>query len=344
MDLSLKKPTKEKKFSSLHFQSRILLLMGEMLQNGFSFQEILQFISKLPGKEGVFGRLFLQEMAKGKEITEAFSLFPFSKDTLLQIELSFLHGNLAFALCKLANHLQVKNDQKKALQKVMTYPSFLLGFILFLMMSLKFFILPHFKTFDSLQGQKMFTFLYYFPDFLFVFFLVVVVSIVFIKYRLRKKTAYDQVRFLIQFPLFGSLYRYYLTALVSSELGKMFQLGIDLKTSYLILSQQVKHPFMKEFAQKGQRSAEKGISFIDSLKSAPFFKPELSLIIQSGEKKGNLGEELLHFSDYLWKEWQEKIEQTLRYVQPIVFLVVALFIVLLYATLLLPIYNQSLLS
>ena len=67
---------------------------------------------------------------------------------------------------------------------------------------------------------------------------------------------------------------------------------------------------------------------------------KLVLIIEYGEMKGKLGDELLIYSDESWTKFFEKVESAMNVIQPLVFLFVALMIVLIYAAMLLPIYAQ----
>ena len=66
----------------------------------------------------------------------------------------------------------------------------------------------------------------------------------------------------------------------------------------------------------------------------------MALIIEYGDMKVKLGDELLVYADESWTKFFEKVEKTMTLIQPLVFLFVALMIVLIYAAMLLPIYAQ----
>lgn len=72
----------------------------------------------------------------------------------------------------------------------------------------------------------------------------------------------------------------------------------------------------------------------------PFFKKELALIIEYGEVKSKLGDELELYAEKTWEEFFLRINRAMNLIQPLVFVFVALVIVLLYAAMLLPIYQN----
>ena len=142
MATSLKQTITEKKIKQTHFRSKICALMSEMLANGFALHEVVLFISKLPREQGYFGRQVLAELAKGASVPEAFAAGFFPADLLLQLQLAEVHGDLAETLGVMAATLRLQETQKKAIRKVMTYPIILFGFVMIILLVLKFFLLP----------------------------------------------------------------------------------------------------------------------------------------------------------------------------------------------------------
>ena len=63
-------------------------------------------------------------------------------------------------------------------------------------------------------------------------------------------------------------------------------------------------------------------------------------MIEYGEVKSRLGRELEVYAQKTWEKFFSRINQAMNLVQPLVFVFVALVIVLLYAAMLLPIYQN----
>lgn len=323
------------------FRKKICLLIADMLENGFSFHEILQFLARLPKEEGQFGRIILEELEKGGSIVSSFEQAGFTRNLLLQLSLSQIHGDFSGTLKVMGENLALQEKQQQALKKILVYPVLLLGFVMVILLVLKFFLLPQLMASD-MGDSSLLIFVNQLPNIILGSLLVGGLVAFFLKKIVGKKSALKQAEIYRKIPFLGEFYSLYITALFSREFGKLFKMGIDLKQVYEILSQEKNHPLMGEMAKKGQILATEGQELMTTLGSEKFFQKELSLMIQTGEMKGKLGDELLYFSDYLWGQLSEKIEGALKWIQPIIFLSIALVIVFLYAALLLPMYGNSL--
>jgi competence protein ComGB len=98
-------------------------------------------------------------------------------------------------------------------------------------------------------------------------------------------------------------------------------------------------PLMREMAQGIEKEIEKGISINGPIKEWHFLNPELSLIILQGEVKGNLGKELLIYGRREWEGLMKLADKKMRFLQPMMFLLIAVLIISVYSALLLPIYK-----
>lgn len=341
MDLFQKTAIKKRKIKKNAFRQKVCRLLGDMLQNGFSLQEALQFMAKLPKEEGYLGQTVLAELAGGKNVAEAFEAVCFSKNLLLQLSLAQIHGDLAETLEVMADTLTLQEKQQQALKKVMIYPALLLSFVFGILLVLKFFLLPQLKATSDFSEHSGLQSLEQLPDIVAGVLLGIFLISSLVMLWLKRQTPFFQGKFLSRFPFLGSFYRLYITAIFSREFGKLFKLGLDLRKVYEVLAQQKLHPLMQEMAKKGEVLAAEGQELTTTLASEKFFQKELVYMIQTGEMKGKLGDELLYFSQYLWQKLMEKIESALKWIQPLIFLFVAVLIVFLYAALLLPMYGNQ---
>ena len=96
----------------------------------------------------------------------------------------------------------------------------------------------------------------------------------------------------------------------------------------------------REIGQDLLAAMQLGRPFHEQIASYRFFTAELSLMIEYGEMKSTLGEELLLYSDASWQVFFDRVDTAMNLVQPLIFLFVGLMIVLIYAAMLLPIYGQ----
>jgi len=83
-----------------------------------------------------------------------------------------------------------------------------------------------------------------------------------------------------------------------------------------------------------------GKSFNEKIESYPFFKEELALIIEYGQMKSRLGRELSLYADETFDDFFSQVDRSLQLIQPLIFLFVAMMIIMIYAAMLLPIYQN----
>ena len=144
---------------------------------------------------------------------------------------------------------------------------------------------------------------------------------------------------LARLPFLGIFVQIYLTAYYAREWGNMISQGMELTQIFQIMQEQGSHLF-KEIGQNLARSLQNGQEFSQTIATYPFFKKELSLIIEYGEVKSKLGSELEIYAEKTWESFFTRVNRTMNLVQPLVFIFVALIIVLLYAAMLMPMYQN----
>ena len=63
-------------------------------------------------------------------------------------------------------------------------------------------------------------------------------------------------------------------------------------------------------------------------------------MIEYGEVKSKLGNELEIYAEEIWEHFFAKLKKATQFVQPLIFVFVAIVIVMIYAAMLLPIYQN----
>ena len=101
-------------------------------------------------------------------------------------------------------------------------------------------------------------------------------------------------------PFLGIFVQTYLTAYYAREWGNMISQGMELTQIFQIMQEQGSRLF-KEIGQDLAQALQNGREFSQTIATYPFFKKELSLIIEYGEVKSKLGSELEIYSEKLGK-------------------------------------------
>ena len=275
-----------------------------------------------------------QGLANGQAFSEIMASLGFSDAVVTQLSLAELHGNLSLALLKIEEYLDNLAKVKKKLIEVATYPMMLLGFLVLIMIGLRNYLLPQLSSQNfatQLIGHLPTIFL------LSVLMLLGLTGAIYLIFKGQKRI--PVYSFLARLPFVGSFVKIYLTAYYAREWGNMIGQGLELSQIFQIMQEQLSVLF-QEIGQDLGQALQNGQEFSDKIASYPFLKKELSLIIEYGEVKSKLGSELEISALKTWEEFFGRVNRTMNLIQPLVFVFVALMIVLLYAAMLLPLYQN----
>ncbi|MBO0440887.1 competence type IV pilus assembly protein ComGB [Candidatus Enterococcus ikei] len=342
MDLSMIKHLKKKKSIKLskHHQQLFIHLLADLLTNGFTIQESLQFMKKSRSISEPAINYMIEFMEQGDPIHGGLTRLGFKMMIITQIEFAQTHGNLAGTLKKIKKHMGIVDEQQQKFYKVISYPVLLLLFLTVVLISIRQVLLPQLMTNGAVQADNIgIQFIQKSPYYLLVFLASMACLFILIRWYLSKKTFLQRAVFFSKVPIVGSLYKEYSSAFFALEWGKLFSQGLEIKTVIQLMKTTNQQSLMSELAEIIEEQSILGQTFYDQLPTFTFFSPELSLIIQQGEVKGNLGKELVLYSELCWQRFFKRIEKMIQWIQPIIFLVVALLVVSIYAAMLLPIYG-----
>ena len=275
-----------------------------------------------------------QGLSQGKSFSEMMGNLGFSSSIVTQLSLAEVHGNLHLSLGKIEEYLDNLSKVKKKLIEVATYPIILLAFLLLIMLGLRNYLLPQLDS-SNIATVVISNLPQIFLGLALALGTVSLTGLFFY----RKSRKIQVFSFLAKIPFMGVFIQYYLTAYYAREWGNMIGQGLELSQIFQMMQEQG-NPLFKEIGQDLEQSLQNGREFSKVVQNYPFFRRELGLIIEYGEVKSKLGSELEVYAEKTWESFFTRVNQTMNLVQPLVFIFVALLIVLLYAAMLLPMYQN----
>lgn len=332
---------KQKYKLSKQQQQHFLHLLSDMLQNGFTIYESFIFMKKSASFPVKTIQHIIDVMEKGLSFDYSLDALGFNQQVIIQIHLAQAHGNLVDTLKKLNQHLKAMTKQQKKLYKVLTYPMLLLLFLMGIVFCMRQFLLPQLLLNESIQKDNSgVRFIQQSPYYLIGFIISSSLIYILIKGVLHKKSALEKASFFAKVPILKQFYMEYVSAFFALEWGKLFFQGLEARTIIQLMSHSSYQTLMKELATETEKELIEGKALHQQVANYTFFSAELAMIIQQGETKGNLGKELIIYSELCWNRLFQRIEKAIQWIQPVIFLVVALLIVSIYAAMLLPIYGN----
>ena len=319
----------------------VLSLLAELLQNGFNLEQSLDFLVVIKPKKKKSIKHIKRRLIKGNSLSESLGLLNLTASQKAQLSFAEIHGDLVSTLLTMSEQMIDKEKQKQHLIKLISYPILLLVFLFGAVLGMKCYILPQMTELYTQDNNNNIGLLIVNNSPLVIGLLVILtlISYFLVKSFLAKKSAIEQANWWSRIPIVNQFYKAYYTSLFASEWGRLLIQGMEFRDVVLIMTGKNYTPLMREMAQGIEKEIEKGIPINGPIKEWHFLNPELSLIILQGEVKGNLGKELLIYGRREWEGLMKLADKKIRFLQPMMFLLIAVLIISVYSALLLPIYK-----
>ena len=273
-------------------------------------------------------------LKSGRKLSDLIGELGFSDMVVTQLDLADHYGKLADCMGILKDYSQRLLALKKKLIEVGTYPLILLSFLALIMMGLKNYLLPQLEE-DNLASYL----LNHFPSIFLALLGLMLLILFFLKFRWRRKSRMAFMSSLVKIPILGGFLTTYLTATYAREWGNLLRQGMDLNQVFTIMKGQ-SSPLFHEIGCDLEEKLLRGLDFSQAIQSYSFFRNELALIIEFGQVKDLLGQELEIYAQKTWDDFFFGLNKLMNLIQPLVFIFIAIMIVLLYAAMLLPLYHN----
>ncbi|HCM85990.1 MULTISPECIES: competence type IV pilus assembly protein ComGB [Enterococcus] len=315
-------------------------LLGDLLENGFSLQQAFAFFFNANLFVPSILSSVQQDLNQGKSLAASFAQLNYSNDQILQIELAESHGDLAQTLSGIAEQMRLVQRQRENFLKAVSYPLLLLIFLIVILLGMRFFLLPQLLASGMIRAEDFSVQLIKMVPVIGLGMIIFLLVLLLCWQSWGKRHNYlVRFRVLAKIPLLGTLFSNYYSAYFALEWGKLFQQGLELNQIIECLLVVNGRSLMQEMAGDLKVRLAQGNTLAEELGRYPFLTREFSRIVFQGEARGNLAKELLTYSQLVWRRFFNQLEFLCSWLQPLVFLIVAILIVSLYLTMLLPLTN-----
>lgn len=319
---------------ALKEQQKVIQLFHNLLSSGFHLTEIVDFLERSALLEKSYTERMRSGLLSGGHLADILKELGFSSDVVTQVSLANHHGHLDQSMSTIQNYLANVIAMKKKMIEVATYPLILLLFLILIMMGLRQYLIPQ-MTSDS----PLVTLIGHFPSLVLLTCLGLFLLVMLI-YQFWKRGS--PLRFwskVAKIILIGPLVKLYLTAFYAREWGNLIGQGLEMTQIVSLMQMQPSRLFV-EIGEDMQQALLSGQEFHSKVSSYPFFLKELSLIIEYGQVKSKLGSELSIYAQETWETFFFTLQRKTQIIQPFIFILVALMIVMVYAAMLLPMYQN----
>lgn len=338
---------KSKKWSLLE-QGHFLKKTGELLERGYSFSEAFEsLLYQLPTRRQTELKIGLEKLKAGQPLYTVLADLKFQEDLIGYIYFADKHGGMIEAISEGSKMILDKNSNYQKLKKALFYPTFL-----FVMTNLLFFfvqntLLPqYFNLYESMDLQiNLFTKIItmigdFLPHlFLLILFLNLILLLVYLFY-FSKLPIIKQRMYLVKIPVFGSLLRLIQTQYLTLQLGYLLSGGLSVYESLQLFESAPRNDFYKEVGKRITQKLKRGDALPNIITSMSLFEKELPIVLMHGQSNGKLEKELLFFSQNCLRKLEEKMEKSLKLIQPILYSVVGVLVISMYLSIMLPMFSM----
>ncbi|WP_151109471.1 competence type IV pilus assembly protein ComGB [Psychrobacillus sp. AK 1817] len=328
-------------------QATFLNRLSELLKEGYIFHEAVTMLLPFHVKNVNVVQMKVMDIQKrGQSIVEVFRMLGFPNRLLLPLHLSSQHGHLAETTEILSINAKFMEQARKRLKTLLMYPLFLFVVIFLLFTVFRIYFLPNMESLLSKnqpQPQSSLALtntLLNLPNIFLIFLIFMIVFIVFLWFIFRNKSVEFKIALLKKIPIINNWYRLLLTRVFSREMGVLLESGLSLQESFGALINQKENKLLQHIVCEMKEKVIYGSSFSEGAVLVDSFTVDFHQFIVHGENNGYLGKELTLYSDFMNKQMEARLSRYLSIIQPVMFLILAVFIIGAYLAILLPVYEM----
>ncbi len=332
---------------SINEQANFLKRIGELLARGYPIAEAIDSISlHLPKNRKEELYKCLVDLKNGISFHDVLNNIGFHEELIGYVYFAEQHGSFAEALLEGSSLALVKENDRKKLLKLLQYPALLIFITGFLFVFVQKSLLPKFTGLFhsmSLEANFFMKVLYsldeYFPIFMVVLLLLLTVGTIYYVFVFRKISVLQQRSLLVRIPIVGRILKLLFTHYFSVQLSFLLAGGISVFEALNLFEKNYRQPFYSHLGMEIKQKLLTGEKLESILANFPFFEKEFPMIIKHGQENGKLEQELLFFSQHCMLNMEERIEKSLKMIQPVLYLFIGFLVVSMYLAILLPMFQ-----
>ncbi|WP_338777124.1 competence type IV pilus assembly protein ComGB [Metabacillus sp. FJAT-52054] len=328
-------------------QSLFITRLNSLVRKGYSLDEALRFLSLQTDKKKRTDLLYcLEELKRGTPFFQIMQQLKFHRDVVTYLYFAEQHGDLAFSLNESAELLYRKQEQYKKISKMLRYPMLLIFIMIGVLYIVQQVIAPQFlSVYDSMNMKPS-----PFNAALLASFQILSAAAViipsaaglcigyyFLYFRRIKPSS--QMRLLMKIPILREGFKLFNSYYISLQLSTLLKGGLSYYESLLVFSEQTLHPFFCEEAKEMINRLRNGEHF-EKVFDKNYYDKQLPEIVAYGQKNGLLHRELYTYSQYTLTRLESKLSSAASFIQPAVFSAVGLIVLLVYLSMILPMYQM----
>ena len=318
---------------------------------GISQDECIRTIAAHSEKDSMRNILneIAEEMQHGKPLSECMEKHEkvFKYFFISMMKVGEFSGEIDRVLKDVADYYEDEGKLQSKIRGAITYPIILGVMIVAIVIFLMNGIVPQFQDMFSSMGADLpfiTQMLIDVSDFVrqngLILALLLVLFIVGIRFYVKtKKGRYQVDRLIISLPVISKVYTKVVTARFARSMSILLNSGISLMQSFDIIDSLISNGVVLERFKECKESVSLGYAYSSSLEKMNFFPSILLNMVAAGEKAGSLGEVFEKTSSFFDDEADREIDTMIKMIEPVMLVIAGAVIVLVFLSIMLPMFD-----
>lgn len=293
-----------------------------------------------------------KDIKSGLNLSEAMEKHPgvFSDLYVALVHSGEISGTLHVILNNLSEYLESVEDTRRKVISALSYPFFVLGFLVVVVAVLIAKIVPMFENVYARFGADL-------PlptqtlvniselvrnNFLLAILVIIGVIIAIFLLRLTDRGRYAIDTFKLKFPIFGPLVNYAIQSRFARTFGILMGSGIPILEAMKLLQKVVENRVIEIGIIKSKNLIKNGYSIAESLEKADVFLPTLLQLVATGEETGEMNSLLMKAAAFYDKLVDSKVTRLTSLIEPLLIIFTGVVIGAILVVIYLPVFYLGL--
>ena len=321
-----------------------------MLESGLNLNRALIIISRQTNNRQqveIYNEL-LKNIESGLSLAEAMEEDEVFPDLFTAVvKAGEKSGSLVEVLKSLENYYSSREKLKKDIKKAAFYPLTVITAVFIAAAFIFKFILPVFiDLFAEFSGElPLITVLFLqlsqlFNNYFIVILIFLILLITAFVYLFKSQERRDlKSSFLLQTPLLSIIYRDLILTQIATYLALLLKSGLKLISALELLKKIISDYQYQNFIEQTTLNISKGASLTDCFGDSKYIPDVFYYLLMTGEETAQMENMLERAGDYYYQKLSEEIARMLQYLEPLLITLTAIFVALLAAAVMMPMFQ-----
>lgn len=316
--------------------------LSKLISKHYNLRQALEFMEFDPQLKEI-SRKFSALLHNGHPIDHCFRLLAFHPLIVAFIKFSKESSHFQEHLSHCTKLMKMRHQIQNKLSKALRYPLVLLLLSMTLFIVMNYYMLPSMiDTFESL-GSKHSLIVFDLLRALFnLALLVICLTFIFffiIVFYLNRSPVEQRIYLIHKIPIYKNFYCLLISMQMAYQIHALLLSGKNIREALMLLKAQHDLPIIQFFANLILEDLSKGRTLYQSFKDLPLIQDEFKWLIQRSDEQGTLVNDLQQYSQLLLEVIEEKSKRFIVIIQPVVYVIVGVLVITIYALTLFPIYK-----